>query len=102
MDICLVNAISGEEAAFLEDVDVDTMTVLQLKEAVARAYRPRNVATVPGPFALEHGGVLEGPLSVVWEQWGEPRLPAARTVVVLPSFSHGAQKKHSADCYLSI
>ena len=64
--------------------------------------RPRNVATVPGPFALEHGGVLEGPLSVVWEQWGEPRLPAARTVVVLPSFSHGAQKKHSADCYLSI
>ena len=38
---------------------------------------------------LEYGGVLPE-VEVTWEQWGDPTLPASRTVYIMPSFSNSS------------
>ena len=45
---------------------------------------------------LEHGGVLPE-FEVTWEQWGDPTLPAARTVYLVPSFSNSSHVIHNLE-----
>lgn len=52
-------------------------------------HKATNTCQLPDPLPLAHGGRLRE-VTVKWEQWGDPTLPGDRTVVVMPSFSHGS------------
>lgn len=40
------------------------------------------------PLVLENQSLPE--LNVTFEQWGDPKLPDERTILILPSFSHSS------------
>jgi len=56
----------------------------------------RNVCRLKRPLPLQYGGALPE-LVIRWEQWGDPTLPASRTVFVMPSFSHSSHVCSSAE-----
>ena len=49
----------------------------------------KRVTRLEGPFEFDYGGSLPH-VDVAWEQWGDPSLPASRTVYILPSFSNSS------------
>ena len=36
-------------------------------------------------------------VNILWEQWGDPSLPADRTILIMPSFSHGSHVASNLD-----
>lgn len=49
-----------------------------------------------GGFVTRHGEALPE-VEVTWEQWGDAALPASRTIVIFPSFSHPPHVAHHID-----
>jgi homoserine acetyltransferase len=78
-------ALSTAAAAPLE-----RSSSIKVKDLQGRA-RPagKRVTRLDGPFELDYGGSLPH-VDVAWEQWGDPSLPASRTVYILPSFSNSS------------
>lgn len=64
--------------------------------ASSARHMQRNVCRLQRPLPLQYGGALPE-VVIRWEQWGDPTLPASRTVYVMPSFSHSSHVCSSAE-----
>jgi homoserine O-acetyltransferase len=62
---------------------------IKLKDIQNRNKQGKRVTRLEGPFMFDYGGSLPH-VDVAWEQWGDPSLPASRTVYILPSFSNSS------------
>ena len=58
--------------------------------------RSKGSISVPHAFPLVLGGELPC-LEIQFEQWGDPKLPAERTIMILPSFSHSSHAASNSD-----
>ena len=62
---------------------------IKLKDIRNRNKEGKRVTRLEGPFEFDYGGSLPH-VDVAWEQWGDPSLPASRTIYILPSFSNSS------------
>ena len=58
--------------------------------------RSKGSISVPHAFPLVLGGELPC-LEIQFEQWGDPKLPAERTIMILPYFSHSSHAASNSD-----
>ena len=76
-------------AGMATGITLQRTQTIKVKDLHKRTKKGKHITRLEGPFEFDYGGSLPH-VDVAWEQWGDPSLPASRTVYILPSFSNSS------------